>query len=206
MPASDSSVSYQADVPAMHMDADTEELLFSYTFEKKTHIVGYPKINLYMSDEATDMDVFVQLRKASPAGKLLRNINIPLSDLGLTSEDKVAVVNPNIHLSPQGILRASRRAVDESKSSSHWPHHPHTKASEELLIPGQIVQLNISTWPTGMIFEAGQKLVLKIAGHPLMLAEFEPLRGQFVAENKGRHEVHLGGKYGSHVVLPIVEM
>ena len=68
MPASDSSVSYQADVPAMHMDADTEELLFSYTFEKKTHIVGYPKINLYMSDEATDMDVFVQLRKASPAG------------------------------------------------------------------------------------------------------------------------------------------
>ncbi|KAH6673420.1 Alpha/Beta hydrolase protein [Halenospora varia] len=205
-PTNASMTSYQADAPALQVDADSEEVLFSHTFNTKTHLIGYPKVTLHMSGEATDMDVFVQLRKASPSGKLLQNINIPLKDLGVTSASEVAVVNPNIYLGPTGILRASRRAIDDSRSKPYWAVHAHTKESEQLVKPGEVVRMEIGCWPMGMVFEAGEKLVLKVAGHPMVLAEFEPLRGKFAAENKGRHVVYFGGQYDSHVVIPVVDV
>lgn len=43
-----------------------------------------------------------------------------------------------------------------------------------------------------MVFEAGERMVLTIAGLGMVLAEFEPLRGAFTAENNGTHYcVHL---------------
>ncbi|OJJ07753.1 hypothetical protein ASPVEDRAFT_57030 [Aspergillus versicolor CBS 583.65] len=45
------------------------------------------------------------------------------------------------------------------------------------IVPGEIVRLEIGLWPTGIVFEAGERLVLKIAGHHMCLAEFAPCRG-----------------------------
>jgi predicted acyl esterase len=201
-----SSNSYKADVSALQVDNDSEELTFSYTVTKKSHLVGYPRLVLYMSGEATDLDVFVQLRKADATGKLLQNINIPLAEMGVSSAAEVEPVNPNIYLGPNGILRASRRAIDQKRSKSHWAVHSHTQETEQKVKPGEVVRMEIGLWPTGIVFEAGEKLVLKVAGHPLILAEFEPLRGAFVAENQGRHTVHFGGEHDSHVVIPLVEV
>ena len=58
----------------------------------------------------------------------------------------------------------------------------------------------------GIVFDAGEQLVLKIAGHPLILAEFEPLRGAFQTWNKGEHLLHMGGKYDSHIEVPFIEL
>ena len=57
---------------------------------------------------------------------------------------------------------------------------------------GSVVEMDIRTWPTAMVFEAGERMVLTIAGLGMVLAEFEPLRGAFTAENNGTHYcVHL---------------
>ncbi|KAJ1325493.1 hypothetical protein MN608_08686 [Microdochium nivale] len=201
--ATESSLSYQADHPALQIDAQEEELSFEYTFARRTYLIGYPRVVLHMSTtEADDMDVFVCLRKADASGKVLRNINIPLADLGMEA-DEVPLVNPLVHTGPTGILRASHRKIDEAKSVPHWPFHPHE--STEPLKEGQIAKLDIGIWPTGIVFEAGEKLLLRVAGHHMALVDFAPLRGAFKTQNKGRHNVHVGGKYDSHLILPLLE-
>lgn len=75
-----------------------------YTFQHRSHLVGYYKVILYMScNDHDDMDVFVQLRKADSAGKTLQNINIPLSDLQMQSSE-VETVNCLKYLGPTGIF------------------------------------------------------------------------------------------------------
>ncbi|KAF0642366.1 hypothetical protein FPSE5266_20125 [Fusarium pseudograminearum] len=198
-----SALSYQSDVPDMQMDAQVEELSFEYTFEERTYLIGYPRAVLYMSTEdSDDMDVFVSLRKADSKGNVLRNINIPLKDLGMEA-DEVPLVNSLVYTGPSGILRASHRKVDVSKSKPYWPFHPHDE--KELLEPGQIAKLDIGLWPAGIVFEAGEKLMLRVAGHHMVLAEFEPLRGAFQTDNRGRHNVHVGPQYQSHVILPFAD-
>ena len=68
------------------------------------------------------------------------------------------------------------------------------------------MKLEIGIWPGGLIFEAGEKLVLKISGHPVLSAEFPQLWGSHRTENKGRHNVHFGGEWGSFVQVPFVEL
>ena len=200
-------MTYKSDEHALQVDADLEELWFTHVFKERCYLVGYAKTVLYMSCPShNDLDVFVQLRKADKNGKLLRNLNIPLADMQLSSPDDVSAVNPNFYLGPTGILRASHRATSDDLSKPHWPVHDHSESACKPVEPGEVVKLEIGMWPTGMIFEAGEQLVLKVAGHPLVLAEFEPLRGAFQSGNKGNHVLHIGGSYDSHVVVPFVEL
>jgi hypothetical protein len=112
-PKQNASLTYQADAPAQQIDNDPEELRFEHTFKTTTHIIGYSRTVLYMScEQADDLDVFVQLRKADRNGKLLQNLNIPLEDLGLQAEEEVEAINPLKYLGPSGILRASHREID----------------------------------------------------------------------------------------------
>jgi predicted acyl esterase len=68
---------------------------------------------------------------------------------------------------------------------------------------GSIVKLQIDLWPTGMIFDKGEKLVLKISGHDMRLVDFEMLQGSFQVANKGKHFVHLGGEMENHLDLHV---
>ena len=195
-------LSYQSDVPAQQIDADAEELCFEYTFTKTSYIIGYSRAVLYMScNDLDDLDVFVQLRKADSNGRILQNINIPLADLGLKAEE-VETVNSLKYLGPTGILRASHRETDRQRSKAYWPFHTHAK--EEFVPPGEIVRLDIGLWPTGIRFETGEKLVLKVAGHNMTLAEFPPLRGQFQCRNRGVHNLFVGSEYDSSITIPML--
>ncbi|KAL4802469.1 Alpha/Beta hydrolase protein [Aspergillus unguis] len=198
-------VSYKSDVPGMQMDEDDEAVTFSMTFTEKTTIMGASRAILYMScAEHDDMDVFVQLRKRDKNGKILRNLNIPLADMKLSSEEEVETINSLKYLGPSGILRASHRALDPRLSKPHWPAHDRSR--REVVPPGTIGRLEIGLWPAAIQFEAGEALVLKVAGHHMTLAEFTPLRGLFTNSNKGQHEVHFGGEYASRLDIPFVEI
>jgi hypothetical protein len=190
----------------MQQGADIEELSFTYTFEQPTILSGIARATLYMSCAAhDDMDVFVQLRKADKDGGILQHLNIPLADLqNCGMEGDVPPVNPLVHLGPSGCLRASFRAPDDALSFDNWSEHDYSKADEKI-VPGSVVRLDIGLWQTGMGFERGEKLVLKVAGHNMTLAEFPPLCGQIPNYNKGMHDVHVGGKEASFLVLPIID-
>ena len=189
------------------MDEDPEELHFNFTFSEKTCLLGAAKVVLFMScEDADDMDIFLQLRKEDSSGKVLRYYNIPENDIkaqGLQQKD-VPLLNTLVYLGPHGQIRASHRKIDEKLSTAHWIRHEHLV--EEKVIPGDIVRIETSIWPGGMIFEESETLVLKIAGHPMYLAEFPTMRGKFKARNIGRHVVHMGGAHASRVIVPIIDV
>jgi predicted acyl esterase len=149
------------------------------------------------------------IRKADKDGKVLRNINIPIANLNavdrsIKTEADVALVMALQYLGPQGVLRASHRALDPVLSKPDWPAHDHTR--EEKVPLGEIVRLEIWIWPAAVQFEAGEKMVVRVSGHDMRLAEFEQLRGKFVTGNQGRHTLHIGGEYASFVEVPVVKV
>lgn len=203
--AKEGSISYQADAPAMQTDSDSEELQFSYVIPDDIAIAGPLKAVLFVSSfEHNDIDVYVQLRKADKAGKLLQHANIPLNDLDASSLSEISNINVLKYLGPQGMLRASARHVSEELSSETWQTLSHS--SREPVQKGEVVRLEVYLWPTGIIFEAGERLVLKVSGHNMCLAEFDFLQGAFCSSNRGRHIMHLGGIYKSYLEVPICRL
>lgn len=206
-PSEESIVQYRSDIQAIQADEDPEELLFRFKFTEKARLLGSVKVCLYIScKEADDMDIFFQIRKQDESGNILRYHNIPEKDLaanGLERKD-TPMLNTMIYLGPNGQIRASHRKIDEELSTPHWIRHAHLV--EEKVEPGTVVKVETSVWPGGIVFEKGESLVLKVAGHPMYLAEFLSMRGQFKAKNSGYHEVHVGGAQASHVVIPFVDL
>ncbi|OJJ06472.1 hypothetical protein ASPVEDRAFT_140358 [Aspergillus versicolor CBS 583.65] len=197
-------LSYQSDVRSLQIDSDSEELRFEYTFPRKTCFLGCSRTLLRMScPEYDDMDVFVQLRKADRDGHILQNINIPFQALEKGAEE-IESVNPLKYLGPTGALRASHRAIDPKLSTPFWSEHDYT--SREPVERGDIVTMDIGIWQTGIVFDAGERLVLKVSGHNMTLAEFTALREQLTAANVGRHVLHVGGTNQSRLMIPLVEI
>lgn len=203
-PLSAETLSYQSDVRALQVDSDSEELLFEYTFPRKACILGCSRAFLEMScQDSDDMDVFVQLRKADKNGHILQNVNIPFRAVGKHAE-AIESTNPLKYLGPTGALRASHRAIDSKLSTQFWPEHDYT--SRNPVKRGEMVTMDIGIWQTGIVFDAGEKLVLKVSGHNMTLAEFTALRGQLSASNVGQHVLHIGGMHPSRLVIPLVEV
>ena len=196
---------------------DSEKYLdcasFTYTFEKKTRLAGLPKAVLYVSTLASkDMDIYVLLRKLDSKGNALMNLNIPwssIADQGASRDriDELPKRNVNnlmFHVGSLGILRASRRVVDERRSiHENYPFHPHDR--DEYLEPGEIVKMEVGIWAMGVEYEAGESIRVEVHGtSPLLRGEFELDNPFLDMASKGIHRVHIGGKYPSHIVLPFV--
>ncbi|KAJ0107766.1 X-Pro dipeptidyl-peptidase C-terminal non-catalytic domain-containing protein [Diaporthe amygdali] len=185
-------------------DSTTSESVgFTYTFAETTRIMGLPKAVLYMScPEHDDMDVYVMVQKLDRDGEQMKNLNIPWNGIPVTSFDEFSPEQETevvLYKGPVGILRASHRAIDESKSMHpHWPYHPHDR--EEKITPGQVVRLDIGIWATGIEFEAGESVRVVVSGRSFAVNNFGLDHGL----NRGRHVLHSGGEYASHVILPFV--
>ncbi len=198
----DATLSYQAYVPAKQADDDDGELLFKHTFSQKTLLAGSSKLVVHVSAETqNDLDVYVQLRKADAGGTILQHVNVPLADLGVGSAADVPAVNTLKYLGPTGQLRASMRAVAPELSARYWQTLSHDKAQVQPVQRGEVVRLEVFIWPTGIVFDAGESLVLKIAGHDMALAEFEHLKGAFPVVNEGKHLVHFGKRRENYLEL-----
>lgn len=181
---------------------------FNMTFDKPTRLMGLPKAVLYMScPDFDDLVVYVLIRKLDRDGKPMIAINIPWSAAPYA---KVADIpesdysNLMIYYGPTGVLRASHRKIDETKSlHPQYPFHTHDEVQK--VTPGDIVKLEIGIWSMGIDFEAGETLSVQVSGEYPLVDEFQGRKKpQFEDRNKGTHQVHLGGEYQSHVILPFV--
>jgi predicted acyl esterase len=178
----------------------TDSSDFKLIFPTYTELSGRPFVKLFMSAPShDDLDVVVQIRKLSASGKVLESLNwSPMPQ----PQPEVPNVNVAKHLGPQGMLRASHRvSMTPRTSDDEYPSYDHR--SRQPITPGEIVELLIPIWPMGVVYEVGEGLVLKIAGHDMSLPEVEMLRPTEPRdENKGQHIVHTGGEYDSYLVLP----
>ena len=101
---------------------------------------------------------------------------------------------------PTGKLRVSCRQLDPKRSTPSQPFQTH--AGEELLTPGQIVPVEIPLTPIGMRWHAGEQLQVMVSGYDPVPPT---LPGVSIAptRNKGEHIIHTGGKYDSHLLVPM---
>jgi predicted acyl esterase len=143
------------------------------------------KLRLWVQAEgADDMDLFVFVQKLDTDGNF-----VPALVLG----------NPSFGAA--GRLRASHRQLDPVRSTPAEPCLTH--CVEELLSPGQVVPVEIPICPTGMLWHAGEQLCLVIAGYNLAPGAFPGINPPEL-RNKGEHIIHTGGKYDSHLLVPVI--
>jgi predicted acyl esterase len=102
---------------------------------------------------------------------------------------------------PNGKMRVSHRQLDITKTTPAQPYHTH--AVGEMVRPGEIVPVDIPLLPIGMRWHHGEQLRVTVAG-------YDPggptLPGLPVAptRTKGEHIIHTGGRYDSHLLIPVI--
>lgn len=139
---------------------------FDHTFSSHTRILGLPKAVLFVSnDTRNDFTVFVILRKKDKNGKLLMHLQVPFKAMPYKTIHEIPEkeqASTNLHLGSVGILRASQRRVDSSRSMHpQFPFHPHDK--QDFVEPGTVVKLEIGIWAMGVDFDEGETLSMRVS-------------------------------------------
>lgn len=139
---------------------------FTHTFSEPSRLIGHPKCTLYVScNTRDDFVVFVILRKKDKNGKDLFHLNFPFEASPVNSIDEIPPEQQhsvNLHMGQMGILRASHREIDESKSlHPNFPFHPHER--QQKIPPGTVVKLDIGIWAMGVDFDAGESISLRVS-------------------------------------------
>ncbi|MHB9849057.1 CocE/NonD family hydrolase [Streptomyces krungchingensis] len=114
--------------------------------EHDTDLIGPLAAVLQVSTTAADADLFLTLRAFRPDG----------SEVTVTGS--VAPAQP---LS-SGWLRLSQRKLDAQRSLPWRPWHPHDEVLP--VEPGEVYQVDVEIWPTGMHLPAGHRLALTVGG------------------------------------------
>jgi predicted acyl esterase len=114
--------------------------------EQETEITGPSALKLFLSSSTADADVFAVLRVFSPD---LKEVVFQ------------GAIDPHTPVG-QGWLRASHRRLDKKLSTPYRPYHTHSR--QQLLKPGEVVELDVEIWPTSVVVPAGYRLGLTIRG------------------------------------------
>ena len=167
----------------------TQNAKFEIKFEEKTELIGHMKLKLWVqADGSDDMDLFVALEKIDRTGDI-----VPFQFFGNHEDGPVAL----------GWLRVSHRELDEKKSTPYQPVHTHRK--ELKLKPGEIVPVEIEILPSGTLFERGETLRVVVQGSDIYAYPEEyHSDGHTDTVNKGEHVLYTGGKYDSHLLVPVI--
>ena len=100
-----------------------------------------------------------------------------------------------------GWLRVSHRKLDPVRSTPYRPYHTHDEIQK--VRPGEPVAVEIEILPTSAVFERGHRLVLEIGAKddPHTQFQHDEPRDRI---RRGEVTIHTGGRFDSHLLLPIV--
>lgn len=163
--------------------------VFELVFPGKTELTGHMKLKLWVQAEGSDdMDLFAAVQKVDRSGEI---VTFPF----FSNHDDGPVA--------LGWLRVSHRELDEEKSTPYQPYHKHQR--EIKLKDGEIVPVEIEIWPSGTLFEQGEKLRLVVQGRDIYTYPGEMnTNGHTKTVNRGEHIIYTGGKYDSHLLVPVI--
>ncbi|WP_195971043.1 CocE/NonD family hydrolase [Clostridium thermobutyricum] len=184
----ESVVSYNTD----SNNTETNEVRFKIQFNEDTEITGNMKLKLWVSaDGADDMDLFVGIKKYDKRGN-----EVYLPDFNHIENGQVT----------SGWLRVSHRELDEEKSTPAQPWLKHKNLLK--LSKDEIVPVEIELWPSGTLFKLGESLEVVVKGSEIITEDSSIYRVQRYKHedtvNKGTHKFYLGGKYDSHLLVPVI--
>lgn len=173
---------------SLEKDSGSNRAQFKIIFEELTELLGHMKLKLHMTPEgADDMDIFVGIQKLDKSGSI-----VPFAYYAQYEDGPVAL----------GWLRGSHRELDEEQSTEFQPVLAHRR--ELKINKGAVVPLEIEIWPSGTRFEAGETLSLVVQGTDLCQYPNQIYASHEDTVNWGRHVIHTGGAYDSHLLVPII--
>jgi predicted acyl esterase len=177
--------------------------LFQFTspaFERETEFTGHVVAHLNVSVTATDssvtpsdIDIFLTVRHLDAQGKEILYTG--------TVGDPVPI--------SKGWLRVSLRKVNE-KSPRHAEWHPHREylsTDHAPLVPGEVYPVDVEIWPTNVVMQKGDKLVLEVSsGDTQGAGLFEHTSKEDRPEKvlKGRNHIHFGEGKENWLLMPLV--
>ncbi|MDR2919022.1 MAG: CocE/NonD family hydrolase [Tannerella sp.] len=173
---------------------------FITRFDRKTVMVGYPKVHLWVeADGADDMDLFVLVQKLDVHGNHLQQFLVPnqgamMQDLTDNGGSVLKYKGSN------GRLRVSARHLDEKLSTDIIPAHSFDRV--EKLKAGEVAEVEIDMLPIGLVFYPGEQLRMVISSKN-ELGAIMPGTPGYVPENKGKHIIYTGGTHASYLQLPV---
>ncbi len=166
-------------------DAQKGSTVFRKTFAQETELTGNMKLKLWVkADGASDMDLFIAIKKYDVLGNIV-------NFYGKAGYNKTPVA--------MGWLRVSQREKDAALSTPLQPVLSHTRS--QLLEKNEIVPVEIEILPSSTRFLAGEILEVAIAGHDHI---DHPALAHKKTVNKGQHIIYTGGKYDSHLLVPLI--
>ena len=162
---------------------------FTVVFQEPIELTGYMKLKLWVqADGSDDMDLFVALEKVDRSGNVVHFPFFNCWDDGPTA---------------LGWLRASHRELDDVRSTPYQPFHPHTR--EVKLRESEIVPVEIEIWPSSTRFDAGEALRVVVQGSDIYNYPNQwPTNAHERTVNRGQHVIYAGGKYDSHLLVPVI--
>jgi predicted acyl esterase len=160
---------------------------FEFDFKEKIELTGHSKLKLWVEAVGSDdMDLFVVIDKFDRTGD-----RVPFPSQSGYDHGPVAY----------GWLRVSHRELDEERSTAHQPVLKHRR--EIKLSAGEVVPVEVELWPASVSFEAGETLRVTVIGSDLHAHEAWKHDGVRTV-NRGAHVIHTGGKYDSHLLVPVI--
>ncbi|KAL2783263.1 Alpha/Beta hydrolase protein [Aspergillus keveii] len=179
-----------ADPHSLSYHARTGEAAFELPILDTTlEFAGHAKLRLWVEAQGADnLDLFITLRKIDRNGNPVYFPWLTVADTGPIGF---------------GWMRVSRRELDERSSTDHQPVHLHQR--DLPLSPGEIVPVDIEIQPTSCRLRSGERLQLFVSGHDYGTFPANiPVARHPDTVNHGSHILHFGGKYDSHLQLPII--
>ena len=174
-------------------------LVFTYETLSLTEITGHIVAHLVVSCSSagnakppSEIDLFVTLRKVKASGQEVFYTG--------TMGDPVPIV--------KGWQRVSLRKVDTTHPS-HTEFLPYRKYYSTDVLPveaGERYAVDVEIWPTNVVLEEGEKLVLEIAGHDTQgVGNFSHGHAEDRNPEKlsGMNHIHVGGE-NAWLLLPLI--
>lgn len=162
-------------------DDNKGQAVFDYVFKQDTEIVGEIKLHLYVSTDGNDdMDLFVMCQKLNEDGQ---ELNVCVKGAPYSPDKAVPFEWGN------GRCRVSVNCIP---------------GKIKKLTSGEVVSVNVTLCPMGMLFAKGQKLRISISGFNPSVPELK-MQKNITTINKGKHIIHTGGETASTICLPITE-
>jgi len=155
-------------------------------FERETEFTGPVALRLWISSTTEDADLFAIIHKIGRDGG---EVTFP------------GALSPGIPAAC-GWLRASHRKLDPARSTFYRPYHTHDELQK--LEPGAIVPVEIEIWPTSIVFEPGDRLILEVA------SQDDPRIVPFVHDHasdrvrRGAFSLHTGGTHDAQLLMPLI--
>jgi len=126
-------------------DASKGCATFRMKMNEDTELTGYMKLRLWVqAPDHDDMDIEVKIEKLNRFGKKF-------------------LVHPMRAVSAKGYVRVSLRELDPERSTEQQPYQ--TMANEQKLGKGEIVRVDISIWPTGLLFKKNEYLLVTVSAY-----------------------------------------